>query len=75
MKNYAVITGACGGIGQELVKAYSGAGYKVIAIDIKSTSNFSEDVTFLTYDLSDVLHDEDAKSEIKKEILINLITI
>lgn len=69
MENFAIITGACGGIGQELVKSYCNAGYKVIAIDIKSVSSFSRDVTFLSYDLSNVLHDEDSKSAIKREIL------
>jgi NAD(P)-dependent dehydrogenase (short-subunit alcohol dehydrogenase family) len=69
MKNYAIITGACGGIGQELVKAYCGAGYKVIAIDVKLTSNFSGEVTFLAYNVIDILRDEVAKSAVKNKIM------
>ncbi len=35
-KPYALITGACGGIGQAMVKAFSNEGYSVVATDIRA---------------------------------------
>ncbi|MGL4332047.1 MAG: SDR family NAD(P)-dependent oxidoreductase [Bacteroidales bacterium] len=55
-----LITGANGGIGRELIRAFACAGYEVIATDITASSlEFDEAITYFQADLSDAasVHD------------------
>jgi NAD(P)-dependent dehydrogenase (short-subunit alcohol dehydrogenase family) len=64
-----VITGACGGIGRELVNEYRAANYHVIAID--STPKIKElgDVDFLRFNLTTLVDNLNSRESIKESIL------
>lgn len=64
-----IVTGACGGIGCELVSEYRKAGYHVIAIDKLSKSNELGDADFLQVELKNILLDKAFRDSIKKQIL------
>ena len=63
-----IITGACGGIGGELVKAYRAEGFRVIAVDLKDVSIFPPDVEYLSLDISRIVEDQRARSDLKSAI-------
>jgi NAD(P)-dependent dehydrogenase (short-subunit alcohol dehydrogenase family) len=65
----AIITGACGGIGRELVKEYQKASYQVIAIDSKPKINELGDVDFLQFDLATLVSNAKTRSKFKESIL------
>jgi NAD(P)-dependent dehydrogenase (short-subunit alcohol dehydrogenase family) len=53
----ALITGASGGIGKALVKAFSKAGYRVLATDRIGTTDLPEAVYYLSIDLERFVND------------------
>ena len=53
----ALITGAAGGIGKALVKAFSEAGYRVLATDRVATTDLLESVSYLSIDLERFVND------------------
>ena len=53
----ALITGAAGGIGKALVKAFSEAGYRVLATDRIETADLPESVSYLSIDLERFVND------------------
>lgn len=57
-KKWALVTGALGGIGQALVKEFVAEGYKVIATDIKNSSDNANNVYFLQLDLEEFVVNE-----------------
>jgi NAD(P)-dependent dehydrogenase (short-subunit alcohol dehydrogenase family) len=63
-----IITGACGGIGSELVRAYRTEGYRVIAVDLKEVSIFPQDVEYLSLDISRIVEDLQARTDLKSAI-------
>jgi NAD(P)-dependent dehydrogenase (short-subunit alcohol dehydrogenase family) len=65
---FVIITGACGGIGRELVRVYAEAGFQVIGIDIKKVDFFSENAAFINFDVSSVVDDDGSRSILKQQI-------
>lgn len=68
-REVVIITGACGGIGLELVSEFTKSRYHVIAIDKVSKLPSLGNVDFLQVDLREILRDQSAKDEIKNKIL------
>jgi NAD(P)-dependent dehydrogenase (short-subunit alcohol dehydrogenase family) len=64
-----IITGACGGIGRELVNEYLSADYQVIAIDSKAKIKELGVADFLQFDLATLVSDDKARSTFKESIL------
>jgi NAD(P)-dependent dehydrogenase (short-subunit alcohol dehydrogenase family) len=58
-----IITGACGGIGRALVRAYSEAGYCVLATDSQEALPEFSDVKFFRIDLRETVEDLDAREK------------
>ena len=67
-KGFALITGAAGGIGQALVKAFDNDGYSVIATDIVSAPDGLSSTYFLQADLQQTVEDEAYAETIFAEI-------
>ncbi len=63
-----IITGACGGIGRELVKEYRNANFQVIAIDSKPKIEELGDVDFLMFNLASLVFDDDSRESLKSSI-------
>lgn len=63
-----IITGACGGIGRELVTEYRNANFHVIAIDSKPKIEELGDVDFLEFNLATLVFDIDSRESLKKSI-------
>lgn len=63
-----IITGACGGIGRELVKEYRNANFQVIAIDSKPKIEELGDVDFLMFNLATLVFDIDSRESLKSAI-------
>jgi NAD(P)-dependent dehydrogenase (short-subunit alcohol dehydrogenase family) len=55
---YALITGACGGIGRALVEAFQAAGYHVIATDVVPAPTAFQADDFVCADLARTVQDE-----------------
>ena len=68
-RDVVIITGACGGIGLELVSEYRKARYHVIAIDKVPKRSALGKVDFLQVDLREILREQSTKDEIKSKIL------
>jgi NAD(P)-dependent dehydrogenase (short-subunit alcohol dehydrogenase family) len=66
--NAVLITGACGGIGVELVRAYYEAGYQVIAMDSEPRVSSLSDVDFLQFDLTSLVMNNSARGHIREEV-------
>lgn len=71
-----LITGANGGIGRELVRAFVSAGYEVIATDITAFAQFEESVTYFQADLFDAASVHNLFSSVRSQfgsldVLIN----
>jgi len=64
-----IITGACGGIGRELVKEYLAGSYQVIAIDSQPKIQELDGVDFIQFDLATLVSNKDAREAIKDSIL------
>jgi NAD(P)-dependent dehydrogenase (short-subunit alcohol dehydrogenase family) len=56
-KEAVIITGACGGIGRALVKAYTEAGYYVLATDSRDALPEFSEVKFFKIDLRETVID------------------
>ena len=56
-----IITGACGGIGRELVNEYKRANFHVIAIDSRPKIDELGDVDFLEFNLATLVSDNESK--------------
>jgi NAD(P)-dependent dehydrogenase (short-subunit alcohol dehydrogenase family) len=67
-ESFVIITGACGGIGRELVRTFHGEGFRVIAIDTRKSIEFPSGVNFLEYDVSSINEDQESRLAIKREI-------
>jgi NAD(P)-dependent dehydrogenase (short-subunit alcohol dehydrogenase family) len=63
-----IITGACGGIGRELVKEYLDGNYQVIAIDSKPMIQELNGVDFIQFDLAALVTDIDSRKTLKDSI-------
>ena len=63
-----IITGACGGIGRELVNEYRGANFHVIAIDSSPKIDELGDVDFLEFNLARLVSDIESKTLLKNAI-------
>lgn len=64
-----IVTGACGGIGQELCRVFSNSNYKVIAIDSRPLISNLQVHQFLQMELTDLMNGPKRRNEIKNEIL------
>ena len=64
-----IITGACGGIGRELVREYQESGFHVLAIDSKPKIPELGDVNFLQFDLSKLVIDKSSRMQFKTRVL------
>ena len=64
-----IITGACGGIGRELVNEYLKANYHVIAIDSKAKIKDLGEVDFLEFNLATLVQGIDSREVLKEAIL------
>ncbi|KIO36123.1 SDR family NAD(P)-dependent oxidoreductase [Shewanella sp. cp20] len=69
---WALITGALGGIGQALVHEFVNSGYSVIATDVKHSDHKADGVNFLALDLDKFVLDEAYAMEFYQKV--NLIT-
>lgn len=67
-----IITGACGGIGGELVRAYRAEGFRVIAVDLKDVSIFPPDVEYLSFDISQIVEDQRARAHFESSIKVSI---
>ncbi len=63
-----IITGACGGIGRELVNEYRGANFHVIAIDSMPKIDELGDVDFLKFNLATLVSNVESKTSLKNSI-------
>jgi NAD(P)-dependent dehydrogenase (short-subunit alcohol dehydrogenase family) len=63
-----IITGACGGIGRELVNEYKRANFHVIAIDSRPKIDELGDVDFLEFNLATLVSDNESKILLKNSI-------
>jgi NAD(P)-dependent dehydrogenase (short-subunit alcohol dehydrogenase family) len=63
-QRFAVVTGAAGGIGQAIVRAFDGAGYVVIAIDIAPRPTDLACAAYIDADLERTVADEDYAAEV-----------
>jgi NAD(P)-dependent dehydrogenase (short-subunit alcohol dehydrogenase family) len=63
MKNYALVTGAAGGIGQSLVQAFSQVGYQVIGLDCVPKPFSYGGAHYLQMDLERLVQDEAYKAQ------------
>jgi NAD(P)-dependent dehydrogenase (short-subunit alcohol dehydrogenase family) len=64
-----IITGACGGIGRELVREYTAAGYHVIAIDISNKIEELSQTDFLQFDISKLVNGGTVRANLKESVL------
>lgn len=67
-KPWAVITGACGDIGQALVKAFHTRGYLVVATDMHAPVKGLPYEHFIQTDLQNTISDEEYAEEIYQQI-------
>lgn len=67
-KPWAVITGACGDIGQALVRAFNANGYLVIATDMHAAHEELPCEHFIQTDLQNIVSDETYAAEICRQI-------
>lgn len=65
---FVIITGACGGIGRELVRVYAEANFQVIAIDVKKANFFPKNTNFINFDVSNVVESESSRNILKQQI-------
>jgi NAD(P)-dependent dehydrogenase (short-subunit alcohol dehydrogenase family) len=65
---FAVITGACGGIGRSLARTFREAGYRVIGVDRVSADSDMNPDHFIDADLQKTVRDEAHATEIFAEI-------
>ena len=68
MKEYVIITGATGGIGQAMVKTFHESGYGIIATDINPSKGELLCDYFITADLQKTVEDEQYANEIFTQI-------
>lgn len=64
-ENFVIITGACGGIGRELVQAFHDKNFRVIAIDIRQSVSFPSGIDFIQFDVSSVVESLESRVLIK----------
>lgn len=62
MANISIITGAAGGIGRALCNAFAGAGYDVIAVDIRAPASLDSRTTCVELDLNRYCSSPDYRS-------------
>lgn len=67
-KKAVIITGACGGIGRALVRAYSEAGYHVLATDSQEALPEFSEVKFFRIDLRETVEDLNAREKYLAEL-------
>lgn len=67
--NSVIVTGACGGIGRELVSQYERAGYHVVAIDSAPKIPELIDTSFLQFNLSEIVNNPLSRESFKLSIL------
>lgn len=72
-RNAVIITGACGGIGRALVRAYKEAGFYVLATDSRDALAEFSDVKFFKIELKETVTDSAFRAECLKELRTELI--
>jgi NAD(P)-dependent dehydrogenase (short-subunit alcohol dehydrogenase family) len=72
-KNAVIITGACGGIGRALVRAYGEAGYFVLATDSQDALPEFSEVKFFKIDLRETVTDITVRERCLAELRTELV--
>ena len=73
-KEAVIITGACGGIGRALVKAYTEAGYFVLATDSRDALPEFSEVKFFRIDLRETVVDIHIREECLGQLRAELVS-
>ncbi len=71
MKKTVIITGAAGGIGKALCRRFIRKGYRVIASDIRTSSDVQCD-EFVEFDLESIVHSDIAKHDFVQSVRIKM---